>query len=90
VNEILQLILRAVEAIGGLARSANGRNAADAIQAILHIYNSLDEVRDGRITVEEVHAELARLEAHISANDAKADAAVVAKFGNDDPGPDQP
>ena len=91
VDDILGFLVKALDTIGVLARSANPGTAADAIQAIRHIYDVIDDVSNAKITPEDAEKELQALLDGVAANDEKADAALDEKFDSSedtDPGQD--
>lgn len=79
-DDALDLAVRALDVIGGLAGSANASNAKDIVMVIRRVYEAVVEASEGTLTKEQVEAELSKLVAGLRSNDAAADTAIDDKF----------
>ncbi len=80
LTDAVEVLARALDAIGKLAKKADMNTAADVVMMIARIYETVVKTAEKQITPEEAHNELAKLEKMIIESDAAADSAVDKKF----------
>jgi hypothetical protein len=82
LEEALDLTSRALDYIGDLTGNYRVHDALMIVHTVQGIYQALTRTVAGDLTAADVHDELAKLEAALSANDDAADDAVGDKFGS--------
>lgn len=83
-DSFLALALEGLTVIGQLVGGVTAGRAADVLTVVKVILRSIDGAYEGTVTVAKVRDEWAKLTASIADNDARADAALRARFGNGD------
>ena len=78
--DAVEVLARALDAIGKLAKKADMNTAADVVMVIARIYETVIKTAEKQISPEDAHTELAKLEKMIAESDTEADGAVDKKF----------
>jgi len=74
------LAVEGLEIISAVTGSATVDKAADVLTVIKAVLHSLEGLYEDKIDPDTVRAEFAKLRTSLALNDAKADAALAAKF----------
>jgi hypothetical protein len=79
------LALDGLAAIAAITKTAADDTAVEALRGIVAVIEAVGNGLSGRITPDEANKALAKLRPALASNDAKADAALAARF-DDGPG----
>ncbi|KKL17779.1 hypothetical protein LCGC14_2482130 [marine sediment metagenome] len=91
LEDAVELTTRALDLIGNLTGNPAAATAVDVVVLVQNIYKAVVDTAEQKITPQEAHKELEKLENLIAGSDTAADAALDAKFGDSedtDPGQD--
>lgn len=90
-DDFIKLALDGLGAIATLVGGDVGDKASEVIAGVKSIVDAIFKGYDGKVTFEEARNELKKFTDSLAANDARADAALRAKFAEaDEPGTPKP